>query len=176
MKTPRIIVFFALLVAAVALTACFGRQVPADAPNIKIKDAWVRTKTGLPGDLARTQPPAPADAWKTPVGPFGLGPNGAAFLTIQNSGGGADRLISASSESAARVSVQVMSVVGESGISTPVQAVDVPAKTDLQLKPDGYYIRLEGLVKEFKSGEKIEVTLFFEKSGAFEIEAPIVNP
>jgi copper(I)-binding protein len=49
----------------------------------------------------------------------------------------------------------------------------VPAKGKTELKPGGYHIMLLGLKQDLKPGEKVPVTLKFERGGEVRVEAVV---
>jgi copper(I)-binding protein len=54
-----------------------------------------------------------------------------------------------------------------------IDRLDVPAGGKVELKPGGYHIMLIDLVRELKVGDKIEITLKFEKAGDVKITAEV---
>jgi periplasmic copper chaperone A len=110
------------------------------------------------GDLVITQ------AWSraTPGG----AKIGGGYLTIENNGKTADRLESATSDIAGKVEVHEMSM--DNGIMKmrPVEGgltID-PGKT-VKLAPGGYHLMIMDLKSQLKQGDKVAVTLKFEKAG-----------
>src|SRR4051795_2997316 len=110
------------------------------------------------GDLVITQ------AWSraTPGG----AKIGGGYLTIENKGAAADRLIGGSGDVAARVEVHEMKM--NNGVMTMRQldkglAIE-PGKT-VTLAPGGYHLMLLDLKGPLKQGDKVPVTLEFEKAG-----------
>ena len=47
----------------------------------------------------------------------------------------------------------------------PVESIELPAGKTVKLEPGGYHIMLLDLVKPLEVGEKIELTLTFDKAG-----------
>jgi copper(I)-binding protein len=97
-------------------------------------------------------------------------PNGAkiagGYLTIENKGTAADRLIGGSGEIVGKVEVHEMAT--NNGVMTmrPLDkglAIE-PGKT-VKLAPGGYHLMLMDLKGPFKQGDKVPVTLEFEKAG-----------
>jgi copper(I)-binding protein len=110
------------------------------------------------GDLVITQ------AWSRAT------PNGAkiggGYLTIENKGTTADRLTGVSAEIAGKVEVHEMAV--NNGVMTmrPLDkglAID-PGKT-VKLAPGGYHLMMFDLKSPLKQGDKLPITLEFEKAG-----------
>lgn len=101
---------------------------------------------------------------------------GGGFLTIRNNGKMADRLVSASSPSAAEVQIHTMSMDG--GVMKMRQLKDgiaIPAGASIDLKPGGQHIMFIGLKKPFKQGTKIPATLKFARAGSVQVSF-VVQP
>jgi periplasmic copper chaperone A len=110
------------------------------------------------GDLVITQ------AWSraTPGGAKVAG----GYLTIENKGSAPDRLISGSVDIAAKVEVHEMAM--NNGVMT-MRALDrgltiEPGKT-VKLAPGGIHLMMLDLKNPLKKGEKLPITLEFEKAG-----------
>jgi copper(I)-binding protein len=137
-QTARIIAYAVFLAGLLAAPAC--------AEEVKA------------GDLVITQ------AWSRAT------PNGAkiggGYLTIENKGPAADRLIGGSAEIAGKVEVHEMAM--KDGVMTmrPLDnglTID-PGKT-VKLAPGGYHLMLFDLKSPLKQGDRIPLTLEFEKAG-----------
>jgi copper(I)-binding protein len=92
------------------------------------------------------------------------------YMVIRNSGGAADRLVSASSPASAKVELHVH--VNEGGVMKmrEVRGYDVPATGSFELKPGGAHLMFTEIKRPFKEGEKLPVTLKFEKAGEIKAE------
>ena len=152
----------ALVVASVA-AGCSG-----GGGSIKVTEPWARTS------------PMMASA-------------GAAYMVIENSGSAADALVGAASPAAKTVEVHETYEVGmespapsdgtgmESPMPSdggmmgmrPIARLEIPAGGSVELKPGSYHIMLIGLNQELKVGDKIEVTLEFEKAGEIKVTAEV---
>ena len=120
------------------------------------------------GDLVITQ------AWSraTPGGARIAG----GYLTIVNKGAAADRLVGGSADVAGKLEVHEMTM--NNGVMTmrPLDKglVIEPGKT-ARLAPGGYHLMLMDLKGPLKQGDKLPVTLEFEKAGkvklAFDVQA-----
>jgi copper(I)-binding protein len=110
------------------------------------------------GDLVITQ------AWSraTPGG----AKIGGGYLTIENKGSAPDRLIGGSGDIATKIEVHEMSM--NNGVMTmrPLDKglVIEPGKT-VKLAPGGFHLMLFDLKGPLKQGDKVPVTLEFEKAG-----------
>jgi len=91
-------------------------------------------------------------------------------MLIRNAGAAADRLVGASSPSAARVEMHVH--VHEGGVMKmrEVAGYDVPAKGSFELKPGGAHLMFIDIKRPFKEGEQIPVRLKFEKAGEVSVD------
>ena len=94
----------------------------------------------------------------------GLVKNGAAFLTIRNTGP-ADRLLSAESGVAKRTELHTHLMQDGVMRMRRVEAIDVPSGGAVMLKPGGDHVMLMGLTAPLKKGQSFELTLIFEKAG-----------
>lgn len=124
--------------------------------------APVRAEEVKAGDLVITQ------AWSraTPGG----AKVGGGYLTIENKGSAPDRLIGGSADVSAKIQVHEMSM--NNGVMTmrPVEGglVIEPGKT-VKLSPGGLHLMLLDLKGSLKQGEKLPITLEFEKAGKVQV-------
>jgi copper(I)-binding protein len=153
-----------LLVAAAAvltLAGC-GDDSKSDASGsgagIEVSSVWARTSAAV------------ASA-------------GAVYMTIANSGGADDALVSAkvdpsvaaraelhettlaTTTTAVAMSNGTVPVAGAMMEMKPVDQIAVPAGGSVDLEPGGYHIMLQELVKPLEVGATVELTLTFEKAG-----------
>ena len=148
--------FASVIVAIVCATMlAYFLAAPALAEEVKA------------GDLVITQ------AWSraTPGGAKIAG----AYLTIENRGSTPDRLVGGSGNVAAKVEVHEMAM--KNGVMT-MRSLDKglaiePGKT-VKLAPGGYHLMLFDLKSPLKQGDKVPLTLEFEKAGnvnlSFEVQ------
>jgi len=124
--------------------------VPAFADDIKA------------GDLVITQ------AWSraTPAG----AKIGGGFLTIENKGSAADKLVAVSGDIAGKIEIHEMTM--NDGVMK-MRALDKPLAIDpgktVKLAPGGYHLMMMDLKSPLKKGDKVPVTLEFEKAGKVEV-------
>lgn len=103
-------------------------------------------------------------------------PVGGGFLTIENEGPEADRLISASSPAAATVQVHEMAMDGEVMKMRPLaDGLALPPGETVVLSPGGLHLMFMGLKQAFVEGETVPVTLVFEKAGTVELTLPVLG-
>jgi copper(I)-binding protein len=92
-------------------------------------------------------------------------PTSAAYLTIENHGKAADRLLSI--DCACAGSAMMHRTETKAGISSMsmVDAVDVPAGGKVAFSPNGLHVMLVGLKGPLKAGAVQPMTLTFQKAG-----------
>lgn len=98
--------------------------------------------------------------------------NGAAFMTLSNSGA-ADKLLSVTGNVSKEI--QIHSMVSEAGMMRmrEVKSLEVPASGKVELKPGGYHVMLMGLPDGLKDGAKFPLTLKFEKAGEVTVQVSV---
>ncbi len=111
--------------------------------------------------LAAAKPTLQVSAAEVRV-PAGGQTNAAAYLTLYNPTGQADRLVGAACDCARAVTLH-RSVV-ENGIArmTPLKAIDAPPKAEVDFTATGHHLMLEGLKRPIKAGDKLTLTLSFQ--------------
>jgi len=140
--------FASLALFAAALTA------PASAQEVKA------------GDIVITQPWGRA----TPSG----AKTGGGYLTIENKGASPDRLLGGSADVASKVDVHEMAM--DNGVMK-MRLLDKglviePGKT-VKLAPGGLHLMFIDLKNPLKQGDKVPVTLEFEKAGKVQVSFDI---
>jgi copper(I)-binding protein len=96
-----------------------------------------------------------------------------AFMSIENQGKEADRLVSASSPVAGLVEIHEMAMGGGMMKMRAIKGIEVKPGATVVLKPGGYHVMLEDLKRPLKQGEQIPVQLMFEKAGTVEIKVKV---
>jgi periplasmic copper chaperone A len=160
---------------SIALVALFVTACSGAAGDIKISEPWARTSPMVAGA-------------------------GAAYMVIENKASAADFLVGGSSDVAKAVEVHETVAMPESsaapaasagiGMESPAASsgmatggsmmgmqkmdrLEIPAGGSVELKPGSYHIMLIGLTRELKAGEKIDITLKFEKAGDVKVTAEV---
>jgi copper(I)-binding protein len=118
------------------------------------------------GDLTITQ------AWSraTPKG----AKTGGGYLTIENKGSAPDRLIGGSADVAGKVEVHEMAT--NNGVMTmrPLdQGLTIDPGKTVKLTPGGYHLMLFDLKSPLKQGDKVPVSLEFEKVGKVKVSLDV---
>lgn len=101
-------------------------------------------------------------------------PVGGAYVTIENKGATADKLIAASTPVAKKVELHTMSMDGNVMKMRGVSNIELKPATRLEMKPgQGYHLMLMGLQQPLKAGDTFPMTLVFEKAGKTEVSVVV---
>lgn len=120
------------------------------------------------GDLTLSAPFTRATLPNAPVG--------GGFLSIENVGSTADRLVSASSPAAAVVQIHEMAMEGDvMKMRQLADGLDIPAGEAVTLAPGGFHLMFMGLTQAFVEGATVPVTLVFERAGPVALELPVMG-
>jgi copper(I)-binding protein len=183
----RAIMSFALGITV--LVASCGSDDSADTPTtasaLPSTDASTPSGVSIEGAWARTSPM--------------MATAGAAYMTITSPVD--DRLSGASVDASVAATVEIHETVmggdmgGDMGGSTgdtmmggsapatseptmmmqPVDGIDLPAGTAVELKPGGYHIMLLDLPAPLEIGQVITITLTFDKAGTVEVPVTVAD-
>lgn len=135
-----------LLSTALLALALAGSAHSADKPDLRFGNAWVRA---------------------TPPNARVAG----GFLRIENTGKSGDRLISASTDAAASAEIHEMTMQGDiMQMRKLTEGLAIPAKQTVTLKPGGLHLMLIAPKQAITEGQKVKITLLFEKAGSRTIE------
>jgi copper(I)-binding protein len=112
-----------------------------------------------------------ANAWAraTPGG----AKNGAVYMSITAEPGAGDRLVAAKSEAARSVELHISDHEGGVVRMRRLDALEVPAGQTVRLSPGGHHLMLLDLKQPLKTGDRVKLTLVFEKAGELTVEASI---
>lgn len=133
-----------------AAVAALSLAVPAFAADIMVEDPYARASTKKSS-------------------------SGAAFMVLKNTGSADDRLVSASSDVAARVELHTHKE-DANGVMRMMEVEEgfaVPAGEEHALARGGDHVMFMGLKEPLKHGEVVEVTLTFENAGDVVVEIPV---
>jgi copper(I)-binding protein len=142
----------ALLLAFGLLTLLVG---VASADDVKLGDLTIS------GMWSRATPPK--------------APSAGGYLTIANAGKEPDRLIDVSSPIAGKAELHQMAM--KNGVMTmrPVEGgIPIPPGGKIDLNPSGFHIMFTELKRGLKTGDKVPVTLTFEKAGKTDVELTVL--
>lgn len=106
---------------------------------------------------------------ETPVG-FAA----AVYLTIDQRGGD-DRLIGASSPVSDRVSLHMMEAVPGGGVMRSTDSIELAAGTSVSMEPFGSHVMLEELSEPLIAGERIPLTLEFDRADDQEVSVEVID-
>jgi copper(I)-binding protein len=98
---------------------------------------------------------------------------GGAFFVLVNGTAGVDRLVAASSPAARAVELHQMAMDGGVMKMRAIPAIDIPAGGRVELKPGGYHVMLVDLKQPLKAGDRVPMTLTFERAGTLDIVVPV---
>jgi copper(I)-binding protein len=143
----RALVVSVLVLAALALAACGGSGGTASG-GITVSDAWA-----LPSPMMERA--------------------GAAYMVLRNNGAAADKLLSVESDVAKTIELHETKESSGMMAMSPVPNIPVPANGKAELKPGGFHVMLIGLNRELKAGDKVQLTLNFEKAGKVPVTAEV---
>ena len=134
--------------AALIIAAC-ASGTASPSGGITVSDAWVRA---VPGGTADT----------------------AAYMTITNSAGSADRLTMVTSPGIGSLEM-MSSTTDSSGMSgmNMVDGIDIPAGGTVSLAPGGLHIMVIDMSGPLNVGDQLELNLTFEKGGTVKVMAEV---
>lgn len=98
---------------------------------------------------------------------------GAAFMELRTDKDVADKLVSASSPAAGRVEIHTHIMDGDVMKMRKIDSLPLKAGTMHLLKPMGDHIMLFDLKQPLKAGDKLPLTLTFEKAGPIAVEGTV---
>ena len=100
---------------------------------------------------------------------------GGGFMSIANKGPD-DRLLSVTSTVAKSVELHTMSMDGDVMRMRQVEGIALPAGQSVELKPGALHMMFIGLKAPLKAGDKVPVTLRFEKAGELTVRVSVQAP
>lgn len=143
-----------ILRTCIALATAFTFNMPGHAQETKLKDLLI------------DNPYARATVASQRAG--------GAYVTIENKGKNADKLIGASSPVAKSVEIHTMTMDGNVMKMREVGQIEIPASGRVEMKPgDGFHLMLMGLQQPLKAGDSFPMTLVFEKAGKTEVKVKV---
>ena len=127
----------AIALAALLLVSCAPKRT--DPPQISISGAWSRATVAGQSTAA-------------------------VYLTIANKGGGDDKLLNASTP-IGQATLHSSTMDGGVMRMRPLESLDIPAQSTVQLKPGGTHIMVTGVKQPLIAGSSFPLALHFERSG-----------
>lgn len=101
---------------------------------------------------------------------------GAAYVTLENTGDTADKLVSASAPVADKAELHTHIKDGDVMKMREVASIEVGPHAKVALKPGGLHVMLIGLKKPLEKGSHFPLTLNFEKAGKMTVEVTVEGP
>jgi copper(I)-binding protein len=133
-----------LVVVAVAVFTAMARAGSAGASDLRVSQAYV------------PQPASPDVA--------------AAYFTVTDSGDRPDVLQAVSSD----VSGMTMMHQSTADSMKMVTSLTVPAHGKLVFSPGRYHVMLESPTRPLRQGDRVKLTLTFERAGRITVDAPVM--
>ena len=150
----RHLIFASIAAVAVAASALIGPSARAEdvkAGDLVVSQAWSRA---------------------TPKG----AKVGGSYLTIENKGSAPDKLIGASADVAGSVQVHEMSMTdGMMKMRQLENGLTIEPGTSVKLAPGGYHLMMMDLKNPLKQGDKLPITLEFEKAGKVQVTFDVMG-
>ena len=106
------------------------------------------------------------------IGAAPAGADAALYFDIRS--GSDDRLVGVATTAASMTSLHETSEV-TGGIMSSVDSVELPADAVVRLQPFGDHVMLEDLGRGLAVGDRVTITLLFEKHSAVDVEATVVD-
>ncbi len=106
--------------------------------------------------------------WNTPPG----AKVGGAFFTVK-AGATGDRLVSASSDAAGKTEIHTHAMDNGVMRMRAISHIEIGAGKSVELKPGSYHIMFFELKKQLAAGDKIPLTLVFEKAGKVDVQVNV---
>lgn len=165
----------AVLAVILGLAGCGVSQTS----DLSVTGAWVRPVAGTGSSMAQSTPQAGmSDAMTQTASATGAqmdGPVTAAYMTIVNKGGQADKLIAVTSSAAGVSEVHETKDMGGGMLGMqPVQGgLEIPANGSVSLKPGGYHIMMMNIHQDLKVGQTITMNLRFQSGKQITLDVPV---
>ncbi|MBN2470223.1 MAG: copper chaperone PCu(A)C [Anaerolineae bacterium] len=165
----RYAILFVFLTALLVVSGC----APAES-NLAVTDPWARAATV---ESMAEENSTMAESEDNAGAMAGSGAVSAAYMGISNTGGAADRLISASTDAAGVVEIHTVEMENDIMRMRPLpDGLEIPAGETVTLQPGGYHIMLMDLQHDLTAGESITLLLTFESGKELTVSAPIRMP
>ena len=105
-------------------------------------------------------------------------PAAGAYLSLENKGTASDKLVALSSPASKSAEIHTMAMEGNLMKMREVDGgLEIKPGQKIAMQPgNGYHIMLMGLSKPLKAGDKVPLTLTFEKAGKVEVTLNVEDP
>src|SRR5690348_881489 len=101
--------------------------------------------------------------------------SGAAYFTIRNLGNASDKLVGVASPVSKSAQVHSMTMDGNVMRMRALPSLDIPPNASVTLGPGSYHVMLVGLSHPLAAGDKVPLTLTFEKAGELDVSADVIK-
>jgi len=135
----------AVALAALFLVSCAPEK--SQPPEISISETWSRATVAGQSTAA-------------------------VYLTIPNKGGGDDKLLNASTP-IGQATLHSSTMDGGVMRMRPLETLDIPAHSTVQLKPGGTHIMITGVKQPLIAGSRFPLALRFARSGDRRIDVDV---
>ncbi len=98
-----------------------------------------------------------------------------AYLSIENKGTTADRLLRVVSPIAGLGELHSMSMDGSVMRMRAVPSIEIPAGATVKFAPGGLHVMLQDLKRPLKQGDRVPVILTFERAGEAKVELSVTD-
>jgi copper(I)-binding protein len=98
----------------------------------------------------------------------------ALYLVVADNDGDGDRLLGAQCAVGDATLHETRQEDGRVRMQLAAEGLVVPAHGELRLEPGGAHVMLTGLRQRLAAGERVHVTLEFERAGRLALEVPVV--
>ena len=99
--------------------------------------------------------------------------SGGVFLSVENKGDSADRLLRVSTPVAGTAELHQMVLDGGVMRMRAIAGLDVKPGARVVLQPGGYHVMLTDLKRPLQAGDSFPLTLGFEKAGSIEVNVMV---
>jgi hypothetical protein len=100
---------------------------------------------------------------------------GAAYVEIRNSGEAADKLVGVATPAAGRAEIHTHLMDNGVMRMRKLDALELAPGTSVAMGPGGHHLMLFDLKSPLKAGDKLPLTLTFEKAGTIQIVAEVLE-
>jgi copper(I)-binding protein len=185
--------FFMLLGTAllmVVLVGCGANQSAGQSgtAGITVRDPWVRAAMmnmagdqsgamgNMQGNMGQATPVAGMEGGHGHGHEYGSQAVSAAYMVLVNNSANADAIVKAESDVAK--TVELHNVIMENNVMQmrQVEAIEVPANGQVELKPGGFHVMLIGLTRDLKEGDEVVIKLTTRSGKTIEVKAPVRKP
>lgn len=156
-------------------------RLPADGPEAQHSEEMTPGEAAggsivVKGAFARATTAGESHGSATPEA-GGMEMVSAAYMTIQNTGHHAEKLIGAATEVAGVVELHETIIQNDVARMEPiVGGIEIPAEGSVELKPGGKHIMLLHLKEALVAGHTLDLVLTFESGLSLTVRLPIVAP